>query len=376
MDALGPVDTAARQVECAAGARWRELTLQTLRHGLIPNVLPLNLDMSVGGLLCAGGVGANSYRHGPVVANVTALEVATCTGELVRCGADEQPELFAAMLGGLGHVAVITRATLALRPAATSVRTFHLLYETVEAWLEDCRMLQGRGGADHLEGFCWASAKGLRSGPHGTRPFMHWQYGLQASFEYQGAPPEASHALRGTRPWKVLGHLDLDFAAFTFRYQPRFDGMHASGAWEQAHPWLECFLSPEELPRVLPEALDLLPPSLGDGHRLTWVARSNGPSSLRLPSDLSLCFALLPTGVPTHELPGALRALVGAHRLLIDAGGKRYLSGWLGEMDRSAWERHHGERFEAWEGARRRFDPKALLRSVLLPAHCRSASVS
>ena len=102
-------------VTCGAGTSWRQLVHLMAPEGVVPKVLPMNLDISVGGTLSAGGLGASSHRFGPCVANVSALEVVTGEGEVVRCSRTENQDAYDAALAGLGRSVVITSATLELR---------------------------------------------------------------------------------------------------------------------------------------------------------------------------------------------------------------------------------------------------------------------
>jgi cytokinin dehydrogenase len=368
LDRIDPVDGDQRSVRCEAGARWREVVSATLAQGLLPVVLPLNLDMSVGGLLAVGGIGANSHRHGPAVVHAIDLQVVTATDGLVRCDRAVNADLFDSVLAGLGRCGVLAHARLALRPAPRRVRTFHLLYGDLQGWLADQRELVQQRRADYLEGLCWASAKGTRSDHMGRRPFAHWLYGLQLGIEYSGEPPEPSDALAGLEPWRIVHVQDDDLVTHIDRYHPRFDGMRRSGAWEQLHPWLECLLPVSRLPELLPEVLDALPPMLGDGHRVVWMARPGVPSYFAMPdAEEVACLAILPTGVAEGERDLVLQTFRQIDHSLRAAGGKRYPSGWLGPMQEEDWREHHGARYDAWRRAKRRFDPEGVFRSAMFP---------
>ncbi len=368
LDRIEAVDVARKSVRCEAGTRWRELVAATLPRGLLPTVLPLNLDMSVGGLLSAGGIGSNSHRQGPAAAHVIELQVATASDGPVRCDPMTSTDLYQAVLAGLGRCGVLCQARLALRPAPQRVRTFHLLYAELAGWLADQRELVKPGRADHLEGFTWSSAKGTRSDHMGRRPFSHWLYGLQVGIEYQDQPPEAEQALAGLDPWKVVHVQDDDVVTHLERYQPRFEGMRRSGAWNQLHPWLECLVPASRIAELLPELLDALPLSLGDGHRAVWVSRQGAPLFFAMPpANDVVCLAILPTGVAEPDRDVILQTFRQIDHSLRAAGGKRYPSGWLGRMNDDDWRQHHGDRHEAWVRAKKRFDPAGIFRSALFP---------
>ncbi|MEW5849459.1 MAG: FAD-binding oxidoreductase [Myxococcota bacterium] len=360
------VDEDALTVRCQAGARWRTLVAELARRGLLPRVLPLNLDLTVGGVLSVGGIGATSHRFGVVAANVPQLEVVTGAGARVRCGATEEREVYDATLAGLGRCAVITSASVQLRRIAPRVRTFYLLYDELEPWLADQRALVAADRADYLEAFMTCAVQGLHNTPAGRRPLPQWFYALHVSREYHDAPPDGDEVLSGLRPYRRIHVEDNDTGAFAARYEPRFEVMRRTGAWQEAHPWLEAFVPVASLGALLPRVLAALPLFLGDGHRLMFVNTRQAPRALALPQAPEVAaLAVLPAGLNAAFTEDALRALGAVHHALLQAGGKRYLSGWLGMMDAAAWRQHHGAGWDAWVAARRRWDPAGVLDSVL-----------
>jgi cytokinin dehydrogenase len=373
LDRIHAIDPDSQQAVCESGVRLRELTRATLQYGCVPRVLPLNLDMSVGGLISAGGIGANSHQFGPAVAQVAAMDVISSSGQVSSCSAAVDSELFSAVLAGQGRCAIIARASIALRRAPARVRTFHLVYGDIEPWFADQQRILAEQRAHTLEAMCWMGAKGFRgAGTPGSR--VQWLYGLQIGVEYDQDAPDQTHALFGLSPWRVVHVDDETFPAFVARYQPRFDGMQQSGAWQQLHPWLECLLTPDRLPALLPAILDELPMSLGDGHRILWLNTSNRPPFFAAPAgERAVCLAVLPTGIHPSERDQVLPALARIDRLLRDAGGKRYLSGWLGSVDQARWQEHYGPSYERWIAVKRRFDPDRIFRSTLFPAASASA---
>lgn len=99
---------------------------------------------------------------------------------------------------------------------------------------------------------------------------------------------------------------------------------------------------------------------------MLWVAERPTPRFLMKPEQAFL-FAVLPTGIPLSLKTQALTALEQAHQLVIEAGGKRYLSGWLGETNPDFWSQHFGPHWRAWQQAKAAFDPNHVLCSKLFP---------
>jgi cytokinin dehydrogenase len=361
LDRVLGIDPAARTLTCEAGARWRTLLAATQPHGLLPEVMPLNLDLTLGGTVSVGGFGSNSHLYGFSAASVVALEAVTGRGERLQAsGADP---LLQAVLGGVGRAGLITSLTLRLRRAPPRLRTFFLLYDDVNPWLSDMRAHRAR--FQHLDGFCSASVQGMRSTPRGRRPFAKWFYGLQATLEYTDDAPDADVALAGMRPTYVVHAEDSDQLAFASRADARFELMSQLGAFAHPHPWLECLLPVAALPQLLPRVLEALPLALGDGHRLALLATSPQPPLIAQPSGgENAMFAVLPMSVPPPLLPGVLEALRAVNQLLLQAGGKRYLAGYL-ELDGAGWQRHFGEAHASFVALKQRFDPKGVFGSVL-----------
>ncbi|KAI9130825.1 FAD-binding oxidoreductase [Acaryochloris sp. CCMEE 5410] len=354
-----------QQVTCGAGATWRQLVAMLKPHQCLPCMMPLNLNLTVGGTLSAGGFGANSHRYGPAIANVIALEVVTGAGERLWCSPDKHPDLYAAVLGGQGRCAVILSATLATRPIKPQIRTYFLVYEDLETWIRDQHQLCDR--IDYLEGFCSANMQGLQKTPTGRRPLVQWLWGLHVSVEFDPAtPPQQEQVLAGLHYHKLLYIEDDDTADYAARYDLRFQSMQASGAWQQLHPWFDCLLPVSTATEIIPQILEILPPCFGDGHRVLWVAERPTPRFLMKPEQAFL-FAVLPTGIPLSLKTQALTALEQAHQLVIEAGGKRYLSGWLGETNPDFWSQHFGPHWRAWQQAKAAFDPNHVLCSKLFP---------
>jgi cytokinin dehydrogenase len=364
------IDRDAGIARCGAAVTWRQLLAAASAHGLAPEVMPLNSDLSIGGTLSAGGMGSTSHRYGMAVCAVESLTAVTGAGELVAATRERRRDVYDAVLGGAGHFGFICSVDLRLRALRPRTRTFFLLYDDVATLLADELRLIGAPWCTHLEGFASAAVQGLRRGPAGRRsPFARWFYGLHLSAEFADADePDEAACLRGLGHRELLHVEDNDSVEFAARYDLRFEMMRATGAWQQIHPWLECMLPHDAAAELLAELVPRLPLMLGDGHRIMPVADVPHPELVVLPAGMpAIGFAVLPVGIPPAFEAPALTALRDAHARLVAAGGKRYVSGWLFEPDMDAWRTHFGERFERWRARKSELDPRGVLRSVLFP---------
>jgi FAD binding domain/Berberine and berberine like len=101
------IDRGKRTVRVGAGTRWGAVTPRlsdlglAALHGSSPNV-------GVVGYSLGGGIGWLARKHGMQANAVTAIELVTADGELVRVDAEAAPELFWALRGGNGNFGVVT----------------------------------------------------------------------------------------------------------------------------------------------------------------------------------------------------------------------------------------------------------------------------
>ena len=365
MNGVGPVDVKNATVQCESGATLRSISEATLPYNLLPNILSFNLDITIGGVLSAGGFGANCHRFGPMIANVVSLDVVTGDGHLVHCSREEERDLFDAALGGLGHCGVIARATLALRQIKPKVRIWSLLYHSHQDWLDDQETLSRSSRCDYMQGFFWSGPKLLRSTPTGFHPTPTWFYGLSIGCEYEGEAPDQDWMLGDLKPSSVLAVDDSETAQFIDLYRDRFIQMRSTNAWQRPHPWIDCLLAPEVVREILPKVLEMLPLAAGDGHRLAWFPTKNLPGLFSVPSgDWAVAFAVLPMSIEESVYEETLAALDQVRRMLWESGGKAYLVGWFGPMDDASWRRHYGDRHRAWIAAKEKYDPHRVLHSM------------
>ncbi len=134
------IDADARRVRVGAATRWQdvvpplsELGLAAL-HGSSP-------DVGVVGYSLGGGIGWLVRKHGMQANAVTAIELVTADGRLVRTDDAHEPELFWALRGGGGNFGVVTAIEFAVQsvPTVYAGAMFFSLEQTADvlhAWTE------------------------------------------------------------------------------------------------------------------------------------------------------------------------------------------------------------------------------------------------
>jgi cytokinin dehydrogenase len=348
---IGPVRDDRVVVE--AGARWSELLAVTLAQGRTPPVLTDYLELSVGGTLAVGGVGGTSMSIGVQTDHVLELEVVTGEGELVTCSATRNADLFDAVRAGLGQVALITRATLRLVAAPSSVRRFQLFYPDLAAMLDDARTLASERRFDAVQGAIVAP-------PSGGRAFR-----LDAARFFDDPPPDDGVLLAGLSddPARRVG-ANIPYLDYLRRLAPLEATLRENGQWFLPHPWLTTFVGDSRVEDVVAAELDRLDPpaDLGPFGQVVVspIGRAGiGTPLLRMPADaLSWAFNLIripPTG-DAGEATRLVRANRATYRRVADAGGVLYPVSAL-PLSPRGWRRHFGPAFAALAEAKRRNDP-------------------
>jgi FAD/FMN-containing dehydrogenase len=128
------LDVAGLSATAQPGRRGSELSLQLAEHGLFFPTGHCD-TVAIGGYLLQGGYGWDSRVRGPACMSVTAIDVVTADGELVRADAHQHPDLFWAARGaGPGFFGVITRFHLRVypRPAATLASIYNYPPDTFD----------------------------------------------------------------------------------------------------------------------------------------------------------------------------------------------------------------------------------------------------
>lgn len=116
-----------------------KLAKETLKHGLLPPVVPSFPGTTVVGNFAGTAGGSTSFKHGFFDKSVLWLEVILCDGTITRASRTRNSELFYGMVGSLGTLGVITLLQIQLVPTTKWVE---LSYEPVQSTEEALSTLE------------------------------------------------------------------------------------------------------------------------------------------------------------------------------------------------------------------------------------------
>jgi len=142
-------------IHCEAG-----LTLDALLNVIVPTgwfvpVTPGTKFVTIGGCIANDVHGKNHHRAGTFGRHIVSLTLVRSDGNQLHCTPNENAELFAATIGGLGLTGVITTAEITLKSIASSdIDQEQIAFTSLEEW----DALSGESDASHEYTVSWFDA--------------------------------------------------------------------------------------------------------------------------------------------------------------------------------------------------------------------------
>jgi len=132
------VDKESRVMTVQGGIRLNDLNLAAKEHGLtMPNLGSIDQQSIVGAMATA--THGSSLSHGLISASVRSLRIVLANGRVVRCSAEQSPDLFRAALVSLGALGVIVEVEFQMGTATNIewTQTLKPLSYILDEWEKD-----------------------------------------------------------------------------------------------------------------------------------------------------------------------------------------------------------------------------------------------
>src|SRR5215469_4362311 len=134
------IDPVARIARAEAGVVWLDVVQAAARQGLAA-LAGSSPDVGVTGYTLGGGLSFLGRKYGLAASNVTAVEIVTADGRLLRADARHERDLFWALRGGGGNFGVVTALEFRLFPHAQAYAgalwyPIQRASEVLQAWAE------------------------------------------------------------------------------------------------------------------------------------------------------------------------------------------------------------------------------------------------
>jgi FAD/FMN-containing dehydrogenase len=153
LDQLLEIDPERRICVAEPGVTFVDLVTETLKHGLLPIVVPELKTITLGGAVAGCSIESMSYRFGGFHDGCLAYEVITGRGEVLRCTPDnEHAHLFQMLHGTFGTLGIISKLEFRLVPAKPYVRMTYEKYDDLEAYKGAIRRHYEAQDIDFMDG--------------------------------------------------------------------------------------------------------------------------------------------------------------------------------------------------------------------------------
>ncbi len=139
-------------IRVEAGMTIGDLWRTTIADGWWPEIAPSTMEATIAGCLAMNAHGTNAWEKGSMGEQVLALDLLLASGDLITVTPAHDPDLFHALIGGLGMIGIITSITLRLRPIQSGKL---LVHQRPARSLSDMFtiILEETPAADYLEGW-------------------------------------------------------------------------------------------------------------------------------------------------------------------------------------------------------------------------------
>jgi FAD/FMN-containing dehydrogenase len=152
------VDPASRTAVAGGMTTYEDLADATLRHGLMPLVVPQLKTITLGGAVTGLGIESTSLRNGMPHESVTEMEILTGDGRVVTAAAgNEHDDLYRGFPNSYGTLGYALSLTIELEPVAPFVHLRHFRFGTPEDCMEAIAQIARDGSlrghrADFVDG--------------------------------------------------------------------------------------------------------------------------------------------------------------------------------------------------------------------------------
>ncbi|WP_179533505.1 FAD-binding protein [Actinopolyspora biskrensis] len=146
LDRVLSVDPDTMTADVQGMTTYEDLVAETLRHGLMPLVVPQLRTITIGGAVAGLGIEASSFRNGLPHESVREMEILTGDGQVVLARPDnEHAGLFRGFPNSYGSLGYALRLVIELEPVRDHVRLRHVRFTSADECATAIEEIHGAG---------------------------------------------------------------------------------------------------------------------------------------------------------------------------------------------------------------------------------------
>lgn len=146
------VDRERMLVNVEGMTTYDTLAAETLRHGVLPAVVPELKTITIGGAVSGLGIESSSFRYGLVHESVEEMDIVLSDGRILTCSRGENPDLFYGIPNSYGTLGYILRLIARVIPASRFVHLTHSRFRDFDAFFAGIHDLCEGLSPDYLDG--------------------------------------------------------------------------------------------------------------------------------------------------------------------------------------------------------------------------------
>ena len=127
------INTEKQTCTAEPGVTFIDLVTETMKHGLVPIIVPELKTITIGGAVAGCSIESMSYRHGGFHDTCLEYEIITAKGDVLNCTPNNENRLLFQMVHGtFGTLGIISKLTFRLIPARPFVKVTYEKYDNIE----------------------------------------------------------------------------------------------------------------------------------------------------------------------------------------------------------------------------------------------------
>jgi FAD/FMN-containing dehydrogenase len=153
------IDPSSRIADVEGMTTYEELANETLKHGLLPTVVPQLKTITIGGAISGIGIESSSFKFGLVHETVDEMEILLGDGSTIVCSATQNPDLFYGFPNSYGTLGYVLRLKVKLIPARKYVKLTHTKFTGPAKFFAQIEAFCAQQRFDYIDGVVFSGGE-------------------------------------------------------------------------------------------------------------------------------------------------------------------------------------------------------------------------